>query len=464
MKILLINPGYQKVYGKSRGIAPSLPSLGLAYLAAVLDTNKHVVKIVDTQGVDENAIRQTIIREEPELVGIIALTPVIYEAFNVARIVKEISDKIWVVIGGPHPTVMPEESIQNPYIDFVVRGEGEETLLELVNSLGSGKEPDNIRGITLKKDGGIVQNPGRDSIKDLDSLPFPAYHLLPMSSYSSVQTKRGRFALILTSRGCPYQCVYCNKKIFGNKFRVRSPENILAEIEFLIENYAIREFHIVDDIFTLDKKRVETFCDLIQERHLDISWKCPNGVRVDSVTKELLAKMKEAGCYSVSFGIESGNQRILDNIKKRIILEQSKNAVQWAKQAGIFTICFFMFGNLGEDRETMEETIEFAKSLGADVAQFMILVPYPGTEVRQIMEAEGRIFTDNWEEYGNLAGKAIFEHGKLTKPLMEDMFKKAYRHFYYRPGYILHKILDIRSLSDVRFRVKGLSSVLRTTR
>ncbi|MBA7612766.1 hypothetical protein ES703_20006 [subsurface metagenome] len=185
---------------------------------------------------------------------------------------------------------------------------------------------------------------------------------------------------------------------------------------------------------------------------------------MSTVNRELLRKMKDAGCYSVSFGIESGSQDILDNIGKKMTLEQSRNAVKLSKEAGIFTIGFFMFGNLGENEQTMKQTIKFAKSLNPDAAQFGILVPFPGTDIRRIIEAEGKILTTRWQDYGNLSGQAIFEHGVLTKPLMEKMYRKAYREFHIRPSWIFKKVIAIRSLSEIKTHIGAVSSILRMTR
>ena len=464
MKCLLINPSYRGVAGKAEDVAAIIPPTGLAYIAAVLLKHSFAVKILDANAerLDDREIKEAIRREAPTVVGITSTTPCISEALAIARLAKEVNKDPQVIMGGPHPSILPHEIIEDENVDIVVRGEGEYTMLELMTRISNGRGFDDIVGITYQKNGKIVDNPPRPLIANLDELPYPPYHLLlPMDRYYSAQTKKSNFCNILTSRGCPFQCNYCNKSIFGSRFRARSVENIIGEIKYLVRDYDIHEFQIIDDTFTLDTSRLERFCEAIKQEKLDIVWKCGNGVRVSGLTKELLKLMKEAGCYSLAFGIESGNQKILDNIGKKITLEESRNAIKLCKEVGIFTVGFFMLGNLGENEETMKQTIEFAKSLNPDVAQFMILVPYPGTKIGDIIEKEGKILVGQWRDYANISGRAIFEHGELTKPLMERMYQEAYREFYWRPSYLLRSLTKIRGLYDLKTYVRGFWSILR---
>jgi anaerobic magnesium-protoporphyrin IX monomethyl ester cyclase len=269
-----------------------------------------------------------------------------------------------------------------------------------------------------------------------------------------------KFANSLTSRGCPGMCIYCNKLIFGHNVRMRSAKNIIEEIKYLNNKYNYSEFHIVDDLFTQDRNRVLEFCRLLKANNLKIKWKLGNGVRVGSVDFELLKIMKDAGLYSLSFGIESGNQKILNNMKKGQTIEMCRNAVIWANKVGLTTVGFFMIGNLGEDESTIQDTINFAKSLPLDIAQFSILVPFPGTPIRAIIEKEGEILEKDWSKYDNIEGKALFEHNHLNKELMERMHKQAYNEFYMRPKFILSKIFKIRNLSVLKKQFIGLMAIL----
>ena len=255
-------------------------------------------------------------------------------------------------------------------------------------------------------------------------------------------------------------CIFFNKSIFGHTFRARSPENVVAEIELLVGKYGVGEIHIADDTFTFDINRAMRICDLIIERNLDIAWSCSNGIRVDCVNRELLRKMKEAGCYRVSFGLESGSDEILKRIGKGTTLQQARSACEIADDVGLTTIAFFMLGNYGESRETMEKTIAFAKSLNIDYAQFTIATPFPGTALYKLIEKHGKILTKDWERYG-IYEEPLFETEDLTKELVAKMYKKAYREFYFRPTYILRRVKNIKSLRDLKVAINGFWEIFK---
>ncbi|MFH1711033.1 MAG: radical SAM protein [Nanoarchaeota archaeon] len=462
MKILLVNPNIKRKIGKSLRASPSLPPMGISYLAAVLRKERHDVKILDMNALNMQPLEIIGYLKifSADVVGFSVTCPAIYRVFKMAEKIKEIYPDTTIILGGPHPSSLPEESIEKKFVDFVIMGEGEQTILELIKEIEGKKRFASVEGIAFQKNGKVLYTAKRERICDLDSLPFPAIDLLPLERYKSNETKYSKFMTILTSRGCPGKCNYCNKQVFGDCCLMRSAENIIKEIEFLIKKYGYREFHIVDDLFTNDRKRIVKFCNMVIDRKLNIKWKCGNGVRVGSVDLELLKLMKKAGCYSLGFGIESGSQQILNNMKKGQTLEQCENAVRWAKKAGINTVGFFMLGNLGEDEKTMQETIDFAKKIDVDIAQFMILTPYPKTPIREVIEKEGKIFENNWENYGQLGGVAIFEHGKLKKELMEKMYKKAYKEFYWRPEYILKRIFRRRTLNELKGEINGFLTLI----
>lgn len=458
MKVLLINPNFRRKIGESDRIFTTLPPIGLAYIAAVLKKENIDVKLLDMNALNLNinSVLNYISDYSPNLVGLTATTPTISEVFEISKAIKNKFKDIKIAIGGPHPTSLPEESIKKDFIDFVIVGEGEITVKELViKLLNNKKDFRKIKGLWFKNNGKIVKNKERELMHELDSLPFPAFELLPLGKYKSANSKYNKFITILTSRGCPGQCIYCNKLIFGNSCRMRSAENIIKEIKYLKEVYGYKEFHILDDLFTIKRERIIEFCNLIIQNKIKIKWKCGNGIRVGTVDLELLKLMKKAGCYSLSYGIESGDQKILNNIRKGQTLEQCKNAVKWTKQAGIECVGFFMLGNIGENRETMQKTIDFAKELEVDIAQFSILIPFPGTIVRKIIEKEGKIFENEWKNYDNLAGTAIFEHGELTKKLMEEMYKRAYKEFYFRPRYMIKRLVRWRNINEIKNEVNG---------
>jgi radical SAM superfamily enzyme YgiQ (UPF0313 family) len=424
-RVLLVSPSNVAWTG-----AVTLP-LNLAYLASSLEEEDHEVKCIDMR-VDKNIDMEKEI-ENFDIVGISSCTPSIKEAWKVANIAKKCRKT--VALGGPHPTALPNESLQKDSADIVVRGEGEITIREICNGVNLRK----IKGISFKAGKKIFHNVDRPFIQNLDSLPFPARDLFDLRKYHSSLHKNKIIGDILTSRGCPYGCNFCFKAIFGRYYRMRSPENVIKEWKQMIE-MGIEEIGILDDNFTVDKERAIKICNEIKKQKLIVDWSAVGGIRVDSISKELFTAMKNAGCYRVAFGAESGSQNILDKNCKGTKLEQIRDAVKLAKEFGFEITLFFMIGNLYENRETMQKTIDFAKELDPDFVQFTIATPYPGTALYEIVKREGKLLVKDWEEYGSYEGKAYFEHGELNKELVEGMYRKAYRDFYLRPRMVLKYI------------------------
>lgn len=433
MRLLLINPPRSSIDDIENAIDTIAPPIGLAYLAAVLERAGYDVKIIDAPAISMNfkSLRYELSRLKPDVVGITATTPYIFDAIETAKIAKmEIPDCV-TILGGPHPTLMPVETLSNPYVDIVCIGEGEKTIVELANALemyGMDKLSD-IKGIAYKHDGKPIINEPRPLIEDLDSLPFPARHLLPMNMYKAFG-KRIPIGSILTSRGCPFKCIFCaSSKIWGKKFRARSPRNVVDEIEEFISKYRSKYIEFIDDIFTLSKKRTIEICKEIKSRGLDIFWGCSS--RVDTVTKEILAIMKSAGCFIIYFGVESGVQRILDKLAKGIKLEQIKKAFRWAKEVGIQTLASVMIGAPGESLEDIQRTLKFVKKLDPDFVQFSILTPYPGTEIYEELKKQGYELDNDWRNY---SGTRPTIKGKDMDPdEIIKIFKKAYVQFYMNP-------------------------------
>ena len=445
MKVLLIQPNYRRIYAyaKNREITPIFPPLGLAYIAAVLKKNNIPVKILESNVFDltHEQIKKEIIKYKPDIVGITSTTSLIEEANEIALLCDK---KIKVVVGGVHASSLPEETLKEvDRFDFLVRGEGEFTMLELVQ-----KKPfEKIKGLSYRKNEKIIHNPPRELNENLDELPFPARELLPMDKYFSAGAKQTPSDYILSSRGCPYQCIFCaDHLVHVRKFRFRSPENIIKEVEELYKKGG-KDWDFIDDNFTLINERVEKFCGLMMQKGLNkkMSWRCANGIRVDRITTELLKKMKEAGCYMVSLGIESGNEEILRNMKKDTNLDKIRKAVKWCNEVGIETRGLFMFGNLGENEKTMQDTIDFAKSLDLDTATFHITIPFPNTDYWKIIKKEGEIYPKSYRDY-IAYGNVIFKHGDLDETTLIKMQKKAYKEFYFRPKIILKAIKNISSL------------------
>jgi anaerobic magnesium-protoporphyrin IX monomethyl ester cyclase len=445
--VLLINP-----VNEDKHLAV-LPPIGLAYLAGVLEKNKISVKILDANAyrMDNEEIIKQIKKIEPTIIGITAPTALLGSVSDLSKKIKEELLNILIVFGGPHPTAEPAECLEIYNADVAARGEGEHTLLELCQKYdGTIDSLIDIRGISYKVDGKVFHNSSRGFIHNLDELPFPARHLLPMDKYKTLGTS-ARFTTILTSRGCPGKCMYCTKVIFGSRFRTRSPQNVIVEIKELVDEYKIEEINFVDDTFSSDIERAEKICDEIIRQNLNIKLRLSNGLRVDSISERLLKKLKKAGCYQISYGVESGDDEVLKKIGKEVTTQQIKRAFEMTKKEGIEILAFFMLGLPFDTVKTMEKTIAFAKELDPDYAQFTITTPLPKTRLWSWLKSNGTLLVDvDWAKFGLINGKICFETEDFKKEDVEKMFKKAYRSFYLRPKYIFKALLKIRSLKDVK--------------
>lgn len=400
MKIALVSPSWGEMIN-------SYPPLGLAYLAGVLEKSNHGVKIFDfglEPDLQANIQARKILSFRPGVIGISSLTNTYYSAIELAKSIKDKDKNIPIVMGGPHPTIFPEETLQNLCVDFVVFGEGEHSLLELVNTLKD-KKFKKIKGLAFKDKQGIKINPPRPLIKDLDDLPFPARHLLELDKYPLRDTEGNLMATIMSSRGCPYGCTYCFKGIFGRRYRIRSAENVVDELEQVKNKFGINSFYFIDDLFTFDKKRVFEIVRLIQKRGLNLTWQCLS--RVDQVTPQMLKEMRKAGCNRIHFGIESGNEKILKAINKQITIGQVKKAIKWCKKVGIYSKGYFMIGLPGDDKKTIKQTIDFSvklASLGLDEAMFSLTTPFPGSALWEHVPKKKKVkFDENFSKAYYLA-------------------------------------------------------------
>ena len=422
------------------------PPLGLAYLASALEEKGHEVKIVDSlaMGYDLEAVEKSIKRFDPELVGITATTPAIYDAYRVANVAKQINPNCLTVLGGPHATFTAVETLAEcPQIDVVVKGEGEQAMVELA----SGRAFGDIRDLVFREGDKVRENERGMFMKNLDELPFPAYHLLPMDRYRMGNVK---FAAMVTSRGCPFRCIFCSSsRLFGKTWRGRSPGNVLEEIKSLREEYRVKEIEFLDDTFTLHQKRTEEICDLIRKERTDISWSCSS--RVDTINEKIAEKLKGAGCHSVYLGVESGSQRSLDLLKKGTNLREAEKAVTISKKLRLNTIATFIIGIPGETVRAIERTIKFAKRLAPTLAQFTILTPYPGTELYEFARRNNLILTSDWSKYTTL--NPVMKIPRLTERKIKWFLRKAYASFYLRPSSIL-KIFKLGGFSLLKAILK----------
>jgi len=406
------------------------PPLGLAYLAAALENAGHEIKIFDftlEPRLDFEGQAHLVCNYSPQVLGIGMTTNAYLNGLRLAEKVKEKNRGIVTVAGGPHPTIFPEQVLRNARIDFVVSGEGESTLLELAQGISSSADLSKIEGLSYKDSSDRIHtNPARPLLEELDRLPFPSRHLFDLKRYENSVSVNGRpMATILTSRGCPFSCVYCYKGIFGSKYRARSPASIIAEIKYIIDKFGINSFYFIDDLFVFDRQRIMEFCGYILEEGLKIEWQCLS--RVDLVDSSLLAKMRQAGCDQIFYGIESGNSVIIRQTKG-ITIQQVQNAVKWAREAGIYVSGYFMLGLPSETSETMRQTIDFARSLDIDSAMFSVATPFPGTRLwDSIQKGNGYIKESQFANafYHGIIHEAFVNLSSATDRQLSRAYRKA---------------------------------------
>jgi len=443
-RVLLMNmPSSIRVYkGKKsalKGIIAPRPLVSMAELAGSVLSAGGECKILDLQISDRPFfdIESALYSFKPDYIGITFTTLLFEEAKKVAEYIKEKYPQGVIIAGGVHPTIFPGEVAKVPSIDIIVYGEGDMTLQEII----TGDSLNKIKGIAYKTSKGkIIQNPPRPLIENLDNLPMPAWHLFNAGAYMNPKAiaKESPVGTIGTSRGCSFGCTYCNKSVFGRRFRAKSVKRVVDEFELLLET-GFKEIHVWDDMFATDLKRAKDICDEIIRRNLKFSWQLECGVRVNSVDAEFFKKCFKAGCYKVAFGFESGNNEILKSINKGTTTLQAKNAVKWAKEAGMETSGFFMLGLPEDTAETMDQTIKFACELGIDYAKATILVPFPSTPVFEEFEKRGLLKTKDWSRYNFHTASRVYNHPKLSWETLEKYYDKFHKKFYLRPSYIIHR-------------------------
>lgn len=464
MKILLINPTHIIKEDKNmwKSVTGCLPPIGLAQIAACLEQEHIEVRILDMNAEKmplKNLKKFLHENKKFDFIGITVSIPLLKNAYSIAKICKKKFPESKVVFGGIYPTVRPNEVLQNKYVDFAIRGEAEITFKELTQ-----KSKEEILGLSYKIDNKIVNNQDRPPLDYLDSIPDPAYHLLPIKKYrSSIGSyKRTPSISMIISRGCPGQCTFCHSgssNAFGKIVRYRSPQRVINQIMSLQKEYGIKEISFYDDNFTTSSKFVKEFCSLLMKNKIDLTWSCFS--RVDSIRDiNELKTMKKAGCHQISLGIESGDQAILTNIKKHVTLKKCLESIKLIKKAGISTRCSFMIGNPGETIKTMEKTLNFALKLDPDFAVFNITTPYPGTEMYDWAIKNKYLHKKKNIEKFTLVN-SIMNLPTVSKKDVEYYYKKMYRKFYLRPKYIVKRIFKINSLRDFKDSLLILRSLVK---
>jgi radical SAM superfamily enzyme YgiQ (UPF0313 family) len=451
MRTLLINPYYQI------SETPS-PPLGLAYLASALETAGVEVKILDfvVYPYSRRNLESLLKDFKPQMVGITAVTMTFDNAIKVIKDVKTIEPQILTVMGGPHVTFCAQDTLKDyPELDVIVLGEGEKTVVELTQAADRKHRWNDINGIAFRKGAEIIHTAARDFVQDLDTLPAPARHQLALGRYRAL----GMPVSLITSRGCPFKCIFCvGRKMVGAKVRYRNPQWVVDEMQYL-NSLNFHQINIADDLFTANKTHCMAVCDEIIKRKASIKW--TSFARVDTVTEEILTRMKAAGCTGVSFGIESGNEKILKTIKKGISRRQVIDAVKMCNRAGVTPYGSFILGLPGETPQTIDETLEFGKQLkkmGLSFG-FHLLAPFPGTEVREHGQQHGiNILTNDWSEYH--ANKAIVETQAVHRSMLDDIVY-AWKNEY--DGYledIKNRMQTDQATADEIWEVKNLEQIV----
>lgn len=472
--VVLINPPMtlEDRYGKEmKKFGAVSEPLGLAYIAGHLESKNVPVRIIDApaQQMSAEQIVSDIGISNDIIVGISILTTTFSVVKDLCRKIKSTVPRCMIVLGGPHSTVLPERTLgEIPEADIACIGEGELTMAAIAQC-----EDDNdikhIEGICYRRNGEIIRNPDRPFIRNLDEIPPPARHLLPMDRYHLTASRVSGDTFcptIIVARGCPFKCSYCSRT-FGRTFRAHSIGRIIEEIKDLIQTYQIRQINIEADTLTVKKTFLRELCHAIIENGIQrkIKWTCES--RVDTIDEDMLKLMRKAGCWQISYGVETGSQRLLNLINKGVTLTQVEQAFRLTKKAGISIRGFFMLGLPTETRQESLETIAFAKKIDPLWAQFTITVPYPGTQMFDELDRAGQIRTYDWRRYNTWSGWKgeeeipFIPEGRTIKELA-DLQKMALRAFYLRPSVILKFLKTIRSPKDFTKYFNGFLVLLRS--
>ena len=421
------------------------PPLGLLYIGAVIRKSGYRPHVIDlkVEHLTDQALVERISRIDPEAIGLSAFTPDARSMHRTAQAIRTAFPKTPIIVGGPYPTSDPESALADTSVDFAVIGEGENTFLELLDALGAGRDASGLPGLAARDSNNkAVRNPDREPIMDIDGLPFPAWDLVDIDRYAtyyaSTPIAKGRYLPVFTSRGCPYRCYYCHR-IFGKKFRSRSPESVLAEITEIRERFGIRRIEFCDDIFNLDKERAQAVCKTIAENAPGTRLSFSNGLRADLMTADLIRSMREAGTYFASYAVESGSKRLQKETKKNIDLEKTREIIDMTVEAGIYTNGFFMMGFPTETAEEVRQTIDYACSTRLHSISAYILVPFPGSPIyRQV--------AGHWKELHGRTGfdyhSGVVNCSDIPNPRLIALKRRLYLEFYFKNGRIFRTLYN----------------------
>jgi radical SAM superfamily enzyme YgiQ (UPF0313 family) len=463
MRVLLVNPTARfEVLGsnpaaleESRGHSPPL---GLLHVAGYLEqSSDHRIEILDTQAEELSfeQIADRVRRARPDVVGITAMTQTLIDVVRAIEIVQSAAPQARIVLGGPHVHLFPDETIALPGVDFLVQGEGERIFADLLDHIDDPTALRKVPGLVFQSKGRTV-NTGRPAlIDDLDALPFPARHLTDVTRYDSVLSPRHPVTTMFTSRGCPYVCSFCDRPHLGKKFRARSANSVVDEIQLCVE-LGVSEFLIYDDTFTVRRQRVVDICDEILRRGLDVGFDVR--ARVDTVDGELLRLMARAGCRGLHYGVESGTEKILEVLRKKIDLQTVKQVFAETRAAGMQALAYFMIGCPTETVEDIRETFRMARDLDPDFLHLTILTPFPGTEIYLDGLESGVIERDVWREFAarpHLGFVPPHWPESFSLDELNELLLEGYRGFYRRPAYLLRRVMAVRSPEEMMRKARA---------
>lgn len=456
MKIIFINPPTEQVLStnvpevveQSTGL---IPPLGILYVAAYLKKySQNEIKILDLQLEKklEPELIDYLLKEKPDIIGMTAISFMMIDTLKLIKLIKRILPQANVVLGGPHVNIYPHQTLEIPGVDFIVLGEGEKICLDLINNINNKEKLKKVKGLVFKHKGQIINTGQRELVKDLDLLPYPARQLTDYKKYYSTISMANPTTSMFTSRGCPYKCIFCDRPHLGKVFRARSAKNVVDEMEKIAE-LGIKEIFIYDDTFTINRQRVIDICQEILKRNLKIYWDVR--ARVNTVDEELLKLMKQAGCARIHYGVESGVNEILKNLRKDITLKMVFQAFKASQKAKIETAAYFMIGCPGETYNDIQKSIKLAKELKPDYVHFSVLTPFPATDIYFLGLENGLIKKDVWQEFAQNPRQdfvpPVWQENFNRQELIE-LLKKAYQSFYLRPSYIFKRLFKLKSFND----------------
>jgi len=430
-----------------------LPPLGLSYVAGALEKAGFQVEMLDNYMLNKpiDEVKQLVSRLNPGIVGITCGSATYRRCLEAARAVRETLPSCKIVVGGWHVSYMPDSLLEQPDVDYVVMGEGERAMVRLATSLTAGGDVDelaSIAGVGYKRSGELIKNPP-EFISNMDEIPFPARHLLPLDLYDrTIEFLDAKPADVMNiSRGCPFSCAFCEtKKLWGNACRTFSPARVLNELRYMMEKFGTRGIYFINDNFTIKKRETEQLCDLLRKSGLDLEWVCDT--RTDLVSLELLEKMRDAGCKAIWFGVESGSPRILKRINRTITIEQTENAFHLCRQVGIRVACSFMLGFPDETREDLEATRRFADKLDPDWCQFNVFIAYPDSSLYQELLQTGKY--DRLDEFLLAAKTDDFDYNSLM-----EIQRRFFREHNGAPKRVLKRIRREGLWNFVKRRLSG---------